>query len=180
MINMSGHSKWSQIKRDKATTDSKRGNLFTKISRLITVAVKKGGGDPNLNSYLRLAIEKAKESRMTKETIEKAIQRGFGLTGEGNFEELVYEGFGPNGEAFYITAISDNRNRTVTEIRSIFNKNGGTLGSIGSTSYIFYPDPLKPMFKSQVDNDKKDNLINILNQLQESDDIQQVFVNFDI
>lgn len=177
---MSGHSKWSTIKRDKAIKDSKKGNLFTKVSRLITVAVKQGGEDPEFNPSLRLAIEKAKEARMTKDTIEKAIQRGSGNSSDSNLEELIYEGFGPNGEAFYITAISDNRNRTVTEIRGIFNKNGGSLGSIGSTSYIFNPDPNSPTFKVPVSNESKNTLSNIYNQLNDSDDVQQVYINFDL
>lgn len=177
---MSGHSKWSTIKRDKAIKDSKKGNLFTKVSRLITVAVKQGGEDPDFNPSLRLAIDKAKEARMTKDTIEKAIQRGLGNTSDGSLEELVYEGFGPNGEAFYITAISDNRNRTVTEIRNIFNKNGGTLGNIGSTAYIFNPDLNSPTFKVQVSKESENNLSNIYNQLSESDDVQQVYTNFDL
>ena len=177
---MSGHSKWSTIKRDKAINDSKKGNLFTKVSRLITVAVKQGGPDPEFNPSLRLAIDKAKEARMTKDTIEKAINRGTGNTSDGNFEELIYEGFGPSGEAFYITAISDNRNRTFTEIRNIFNKNGGSLGNIGSTAYIFTPNPQEPTFKVTAEEENINRLQNIYDQLNDSDDVQQVYINFDL
>jgi len=175
---MSGHSKWSTIKRDKAITDSKRGNLFTKVSRLITVAAKQGGGDPNANAALRLAIDTAKEARMSKETIERAIQRGTGVGTEGAFDELVYEGYGPGGEAFYIKAITDNRNRTVAELRNIFNKAGGSLGAAGSTAYIFTPNPEEPTFMLEVTEDKKEKLNNLYDQLNENDDVQQVYVNF--
>lgn len=175
---MSGHSKWSTIKRDKAVTDAKRGNLFTKVSRLITVAVKKGGGDPNANPALRLALDKAKEARMSKDTVEKAIDRGLGKGTEGTLDEVAYEGFGPNGEAFYVSAITDNRNRTVAEIRSIFGKAGGKLGTVGSTAYIF-KDPENPTFMVEV-GDNKEKLLNLYNQLDEHDDVQQVYVNFNL
>lgn len=177
---MSGHSKWATTKRDKAVVDFKRGNLFTKVSRLITVAVKQGGADPEGNPALRLAIEKAKDARMAKETIEKAIQRGSGLGSEGSLDELIYEGYGPNGEAFYIKAITDNRTRTVTELRNIFNKAGGSLGSIGSTAYIFSADPENPIFKVEVSDADKEKLINLYEQLEDNDDVQQVYVNVDL
>lgn len=175
---MSGHSKWANIKRDKAVNDSKRGNLFTKVSRLITVAAKQGGGDPEANPALRLAIDKAKDARMSKETIDKAIQRGTGVGSEGNLDELIYEGFGPNGEAFYVKAITDNRNRTVAEVRAIFSKAGGSLGNTGSTAYIFTPDPENPTFMMDVTEEQRVKLNNLYDQLTENDDIQQVYVNF--
>lgn len=177
---MSGHSKWATTKRDKAVVDFKRGNLFTKVSRLLTVAARQGGGDPEGNPALRLAIEKAKDARMAKETIEKAIQRGTGNGADGALEDLVYEGYGPNGEAFYIKAITDNRNRTVTELRNIFNKAGGSLGNIGSTAYIFSADPENPIFKVEVSEAEKERLINLYEQLEENDDVQQVYVNVDL
>jgi YebC/PmpR family DNA-binding regulatory protein len=175
---MSGHSKWANIKRDKAVNDSKRGNLFTKVSRLVTVAARQGGGDPDANPALRLAIDTAKDARMSKETIDRAIQRGTGVGAEGNFDELVYEGYGPGGEAFYIKAITDNRNRTVAELRNIFNKAGGSLGAAGSTAYIFTPDPESPTFMLEVEESKKENLSNLYDQLMDNDDVQQVYVNF--
>lgn len=177
---MSGHSKWATTKRDKAVVDFKRGNLFTKVSRLITVAARQGGGDPESNPSLRLAIDKAKEGNMSKDTIEKAILRGTGKGGEANLEELVYEGFGPNGEAFYIKTITDNRNRTVTELRNIFNKAGGTLGNIGSTAYIFSADPENPTFKMEVSDSDRERLTNLYDQIYENDDVQQVYVNVDL
>ena len=177
---MSGHSKWANIKRDKAVNDSKRGNLFTKVSRLLTVAARQGGGDPEANPSLRLAIEKAKNARMSKETIEKAIQRGTGLGSEGSLEEIIYEGFGPNGEAFYIKTITDNRNRTVADFRNIFSKLGGSLGNTGCTAYIFSPDPKTPTFMTDVTDTQKEKLLNLYEQLDEHDDVQQVYVNFNL
>jgi len=177
---MSGHSKWATTKRDKAIVDFKRGNLFTKVSRLISVAARQGGGDPELNPALRLAIETAKDGRMAKETIEKAILRGTGAGNEGALDELIYEGYGPNGEAFYIKTITDNRTRTVTELRNIFNKAGGSLGAMGSTAYIFSADPENPLFKVDVKEEDKERLINLCERLEDNDDVQQVYVNADL
>lgn len=177
---MSGHSKWATTKRAKAVVDFKRGNLFTKVSRLISVAARQGGGDPDANPALRLAIEKAKEGRMAKETIEKAIQRGTGAGSEGALEELIYEGYGPKGEAFYIKTITDNRTRTVTELRNTFNKAGGSLGAIGSTAYIFSADPENPIFKVEISEEDRERLINLYEKIEENDDVQQVYVNVDL
>lgn len=172
---MSGHSKWSTIKRKKGTEDAKRSKIFSKLSRLITVAVKEGGSNPDSNPKLRLAIDKAKYSRMPKENIERAIQKGSGEGGGGSFSEVAYEGFGPNGEAFYIKVLTDNGNRTVSEIRGIFGKHGGSLGGAGSTSYIF-SDLEKPSFKVE----SSETVINLYNDIDDQDDVQEVYVNFDI
>ncbi|MFC1700239.1 YebC/PmpR family DNA-binding transcriptional regulator [Patescibacteria group bacterium] len=172
---MSGHSKWSTIKRKKGVEDAKRSKIFSKMSRLITVAAKEGGPNPDSNSKLRLAIEKAKYSRMPKDNIDRAIQKGSGGSGGGNFSEISYEGFGPNGEAFYIKALTDNANRTVSEIRGIFGKHGGSLGSAGSTSYIF-SDPENLSFKVA----SSEVAINLYDDLEDNDDVQDVYVNFDI
>lgn len=134
---MSGHSKWSNIKRTKAVQDAKRSNAFTKLSRLITVAVRTGGGpDPDGNFKLRLAIETARANSLPKDTIERAIQRGLGVGGE-MVEEIVYEGFGPGGVALMIETATDNRNRTVNDIKKTLSDAGGSLGSAGSTGWMF-------------------------------------------
>jgi YebC/PmpR family DNA-binding regulatory protein len=137
---MSGHSKWATIRRKKGAADAKRGQLFTKLSREITVAAKEGGGDPEANFRLRLAVQKAREENMPAENIQRAIQRGAG-GGEGgaHYEEVMYEGYGPNGVAMLVQTLTDNRNRTVAEVRSIFTKAGGSLGEAGSVAWIFEP-----------------------------------------
>lgn len=145
---MSGHSKWSTIKRDKAANDSKKSQIFTKLTRAITVAARKGP-DPESNAALRVAIEKAKEARMPKSNIERAIQKGSGGSEGAQYEEVTYEGYGPAGVAFYIKALTDNKNRTVAEIRAIFNRHGGSLGGAGNTAYIF-ADPERPVFEVDV------------------------------
>ncbi len=134
---MAGHSKWANIKHKKMREDARRGKIFTKIAREIIVAARLGGGDPDSNPRLRRAIEAAKAVNMPKENIERAIKRGTGeLTGEA-YEEVMYEGYGPGGVAIMVSAITDNRNRTVSEIRSIFSKHGGSLGEAGCTSWLF-------------------------------------------
>lgn len=135
---MSGHSKWSTIKRQKGVADAKRGQTFTKISNAITIAVRQGAGvtDPNSNFKLRLAIEKARQANMPKDNIDRAIKRAEGK-GEGAVEEIMYEGFGPGGVAFLIETVTDNRQRTFSEVRNIISKNGGNLGEVGSVGYLF-------------------------------------------
>ena len=135
---MSGHSKWSTIKRQKGITDAKRGQAFTKVSNAITIAVKQGGGivDPNSNFKLRLAIDKAREVNMPKDNVDRAIKRAEGKDA-GAVEEIQYEGFGPGGTAFLIETVTDNRQRTFSEVRNIVSKNGGNLGEPGSVSYMF-------------------------------------------
>lgn len=135
---MSGHSKWAQIKRQKGVTDVRRGQAFTKIANAITLAVKEGGGvgDPNQNFKLRLVIEKAREANMPKENIERAIERAFGKQA-GDLETAVYEGFGPYRVAVIVETATDNKQRTLSEIKNIFDKEGGNLGQSGSVSYLF-------------------------------------------
>jgi YebC/PmpR family DNA-binding regulatory protein len=134
---MSGHSKWSTIKRKKAATDAKRGKLFTQLIREVTIAAKSGGGDPAANPRLRLAMDKARSMNMPKDNIERAIKKGTGeLEGE-SFEEIRYEGYGPGGVALMIEVLTDNRNRTAGEIRHLFSKNGGNLGNSGCVAYLF-------------------------------------------
>src|SRR4030066_2303816 len=122
---MSGHSKWHNIKRQKSANDAQKSKIFSKISRLITVAAKHGGGDPDANPTLRLAIQRAKDARMPKENIDKAIKKGTGELEGSEFQEVIYEAFGPHGGAFLIYCLTDNINRTVSELRSVFNKYNG-------------------------------------------------------
>jgi YebC/PmpR family DNA-binding regulatory protein len=134
---MAGHSKWAQIKRQKGATDAKRGQLFTKLGREVTVAAKQGGGDPDTNPRLRLAIDKARDANMPKDTIERAIKRATGEGASAELQEIVYEGYGPGGVAIIIEALTDNRNRTVSDLRYAFTQAGGNLGESGSVAWQF-------------------------------------------
>jgi len=134
---MSGHSKWHSIKHQKAAKDSKRGAMFTRASRNITLAAKEGGKDPETNFKLKLAIEQAKAVNMPRENIERAIKRGTGEGSEGQLEEMTYEGYGPGGVAMIVTTVTDNGNRTVSEVRSTFSKSGGSLAGSGAVSWNF-------------------------------------------
>lgn len=135
---MSGHSKWHNIQGKKGKADKARSGIFTKISRMITVAAQQGGGDPTMNFSLRLAIEKAKAVNMPKDNIERAIKRGTGELKDGvALQEIVYEGFGPGGVAVMVETVTDNSNRTVSDLKNIFSKNGGTLGGPGSVQWQF-------------------------------------------
>lgn len=135
---MSGHSKWATTHRQKSAADAKKGAAFTKIANLITMAAKQGGGDIDANFALRLAVDKAKTANMPKDNIERAIKRGTGEGGESkNFEEVTYEIFGPAGSVFIAEAITDNKNRTVSDLKAILNRNGGQLGALNSVSWMF-------------------------------------------
>ena len=134
---MAGHSKWAQIKRKKAANDAKRGQMFTKLIREITVAAREGGGDPEFNPRLRLAVETAKAANMPADNIERAIKRGTGELEGVNYEAVTYEGYGPGGVALYIETLTDNANRTVAEVRHILSKHGGSLGQSGSVAWQF-------------------------------------------
>ena len=134
---MSGHSKWSTIKHAKGIADAKRGALFTKFIKEISIAAKMGGGDPDSNPRLRTAMLKAKAASMPKDNIERAIKKGTGELGAVSYEELVYEGYAPGGVAVLVDVLTDNKNRAAADVRNIFNKNGGNLGTTGSTSRMF-------------------------------------------
>lgn len=133
---MSGHSKWAQIKRQKAVTDKKKGQVFSKLTREITIAAK-SGGEPDMNFKLRLVLDRAKAAGMPKDNIERAIKRGTGEGQEGQLEEVIYEGYGPFGTAFLVEAATDNKNRTSSNIKHIFEKHGGHLGTQGSVGWQF-------------------------------------------
>lgn len=134
---MSGHSKWSTIKHKKAANDKKRGKIFTKIIRELTIAARLGGGDPNGNPRLRTAVLKAREANMPKDTIDRAIKKGTGDLGGVVYEEFMYEGYGPDGVAILMEIMTDNKNRTAADVRSVITKSGGNLGATGCVSYMF-------------------------------------------
>lgn len=134
---MAGHSKWANIKHRKAAADAKKGKIFTRLIKEITVAAKLGGGDPNMNPRLRLAMDKGREANMAKDSVQNAIKRGSGQLEGVSYEEARYEGYGPGGAAVIVDCLTDNRTRTVAEVRHAFTKNGGNMGSDGSVSYLF-------------------------------------------
>lgn len=150
---MSGHSKWATIKRKKAATDQKRGNLFTKLVKEITIAAKMGGGDPTGNPRLRLAIDTARANSMPMDNIQRAIKKGTGELEGAIYEEITYEGYGPGGIALIIETATDNRNRTVADIRHLMSRNGGSLGENGSVSWMFQRKGSIDVPKSAADED---------------------------
>jgi len=134
---MAGHSKWANIKHRKAAADAKKGKVFTRLIKEITVAARLGGGDPDTNPRLRLAMDKAREANMAKDSVQNAVKRGSGALEGVTYEEARYEGYGPGGAAVMVHCLTDNRTRTVAEVRHAFTKNGGNLGSDGSVAYLF-------------------------------------------
>ncbi len=134
---MAGHSKWSTIKHKKGKEDAKRGKVFTKLARYIMVAAKEGGGDPDYNPSLKAAIDKARAENMPNDNIDRAVKKGTGEAGADIFEEITYEGYGPSGTAVIVHCLTDNRNRTISDVRHAFDKHGGNLGLSGSVSFMF-------------------------------------------
>lgn len=153
---MSGHSKWSTIKHKKARVDQARGKLFSKLIKEITVASRQGGGDPDGNPRLRLAVDKAKAANLPSDNLERAIKRGTGDLDGVTYEERTYEGYGPDGVAFVVECLTDNTNRTVAEIRNIFSKCGGNLGTDGSVAWMF---DLKGQISIQAEGNDEDELM---------------------
>ena len=151
---MSGHSKWSTIKRKKGAADAKRGKVFTKLIKEISVAAKLGGGDPEGNPRLRTAIAAAKMENMPKENIERAIKKGTGELEGVNYEELTYEGYGPGGVAIMVEVLTDNKNRTIADIRNSFSKHNGNLGESGCVSWMFTPKGLILFDQDKVDEER--------------------------
>jgi YebC/PmpR family DNA-binding regulatory protein len=151
---MSGHSKWSTIKRQKGANDAKRGALFTKVAREISVAARQGGGDPDANYRLRLAIEKARSVNMPADNIKRTIDKATGGGEAEQYEEIVYEGYGPGGVAVLVEAQTDNRNRTAAEVRSIFTKAGGQLAGSGAVAWQFEPRGLITIIRNGLDADE--------------------------
>jgi YebC/PmpR family DNA-binding regulatory protein len=151
---MSGHSKWSQIKRKKGAADAKRGQVFTKLIKEITVAARFGGGDPEGNARLRTAIAAAKAENMPKDNIERAIKKGTGELEGVTYEEFPYEGYGPGGAAVLVEVLTDNKNRTTAEVRHIFSRTGGNLGEAGSVAWMFHKKGYIVIEKAAVGEDK--------------------------
>jgi len=151
---MSGHSKWASIKHKKGALDAKRGKIFTKIIREMSIAARIAGGDPNSNPRLRTAVEKAKSVNMPADNIKRAIQKGTGELEGMAYEDITLEGYGPGGVALLVEGTSDNRNRTVSEIRHILTKNGGNLGTAGSVSYMFKPRGYIAIAQDKVSEEK--------------------------
>ncbi|HEX5939957.1 MAG TPA: YebC/PmpR family DNA-binding transcriptional regulator [Dehalococcoidia bacterium] len=152
---MSGHSKWSTIKRQKGAADAKRGALFTKLAREIQVAARAGGGDPEMNAALRLAVSKAKDNNMPSDNIERAIKKGTGDLEGAQLQEMRYEGYGPGGAAILIDALTDNKNRTVSEVRNIFTRAGGNMAEAGAVAWVFEP---RGVITVEVDGANADDL----------------------
>lgn len=150
---MSGHSKWSTIKRKKAAEDAKRGKIFSRLAKEITVAARLGGGDPEGNPRLRAAIAAAKMENMPKENILRAIKKGTGESGSSDYEEVIYEGYGPEGVAFMVQSLTDNKNRTVADLRHLFAKYGGSLGEPGCVAWMFEKKGVIVFDKGAVDED---------------------------
>jgi len=154
---MSGHSKWSKIKHKKATIEAKRGQVFTKVAREITVAARQAGGDPDMNPRLRLSLDKARSANMPMENIDRAIKKGTGADQDGaNFEEIMYEGYSPGGAAVLLQVLTDNRNRTAPEVRAAFSKAGGSMGEVGSVAWIFASKAVVTV--EEVDAEKADEV----------------------
>ena len=152
---MSGHSKWANIKHKKGRMDAVRGKVTTKIGREITVAVRMGGSDPTGNMKLKLALAKAKANNVPKDNIQRAIQKGLGALDGNNYEEMVYEGYGPGGSAVMIEVMTDNRNRTAADVRHIFSKNGGNLGETGCVGWMFKKKSVFVIEKENFDNEEE-------------------------
>lgn len=176
---MSGHSKWKNVKYRKEMVDKKRGKIFSKISRLISVAAKEKGGDPETNPKLKLSIEKAKELNMPKENIERAIKRGTGQLAGAKIEEVFYEAYGPAGVALIIEGISDNKNRTLAEIKHILSRFNGKLADSGSVRYLFDKkgEDWLAKYPLEVDQKTKEQLEKLFEALDENEDIQEIYSN---
>lgn len=151
---MSGHNKWSKIKNKKGSEDKRRGKIFTKLTREIIVAAKEGGSDPDYNASLKSAIEKAKAENMPNDNIERAIKKASGSSEQDNYEEIIYEGYGPSGVAIIVSCLTDNRNRTAPEVRHAFDKFGGNLGTTGSVMFTFQRVGLLQILKENVDEEE--------------------------
>lgn len=180
---MSGHSKWNNIKNKKGAADAKRSKVFTQLSKQIRVAVKQGkSGDPKFNSSLRLVLDKARLQNMPKDKIDRAIAKGLGKSISGaSVQEATYEGFGPGGVAFMVTAITDNPHRTSSELKFIFSRAGGSLAAPGSAGYLFEhrmvdgSEEYIPIMPMELDHDMMENIHQLIDTLRANDDVEDVF-----
>lgn len=177
---MSGHSHWATIKRQKQSTDQKRGQTFGKLTREIQIAAR-GGADPNFNPKLRLALDKARKANLPQENIKRAIEKGSGAGDSGGLLEFILEGYGPAGVAVMLKAVTDNKNRTLSEIRHIFSSFGGSLGEQGSAAYVFKDDPENPVFTIPITDEKEiKKILGLVGALEEQEEVVNVYSNFDI
>lgn len=176
---MAGHSKWNNIKQRKGAQDKKRGKLFQKYSKEIYKAAKDGGDDPEMNSSLRLAIDKAKAGNMPNDNIERAIKRATDPNEGANYDEVSYEGYGPNGVGIYVETLTDNTNRTATNVRVAFDRNGGNLGEKGSVSYMFERKGYIAIEREDLDMDEDDMLMAVLEaggeDLETSEEVFEIY-----
>jgi YebC/PmpR family DNA-binding regulatory protein len=181
---MSGHSKWSNIKNKKNAQDQIRGKIFSQFSRQIRAAVKEGNsGDPNLNAGLRVILDKARSANMPKEKIQRSIDVALGKTGANQVQEIVYEAFAPGGVALMIVALTDNNNRTASELRTMLSKHGGSLAGPGSAAYMFERDKeggFTAKIKINLDEDQIRKVLELVDLLRENEDIEDVFVATDL
>lgn len=179
---MSGHSKWSKVKHQKAVTDVRKGKIFSKMAKMITVSARKGG-DPEMNPSLRMAIEKARQTNMPKDNIERAIKRGTGEDKSTQLEEITYEAYGPNGTPLIIETITDNKNRTLSEIKNILNNNNGKLAEAGSVKYMFEKkgEDWEPKYPMDItDENLKNQLTKLFETLDENDDVKEIYSNVNL
>ncbi|HZZ98872.1 MAG TPA: YebC/PmpR family DNA-binding transcriptional regulator [Candidatus Saccharimonadia bacterium] len=178
---MSGHSKWNNIKNKKAATDARKGKAFTLASKNITIAVRKGGsGNPNDNPSLRLAMEKAREVDMPNDNVQRAINRGLGKGESGNLEEIVYEGYGPHGIGFLVVVHTDNKQRTGAEVRLLFDRAGGSLGSPGSVMYLFQKSGTEYILQIPLeitDPAQQEEIQEFFDEVEAHDDVEAVYMN---
>lgn len=173
---MSGHSKWSKIKHQKGAADVKKGRIFSQLSKLITIAVREGkSGNPDENPRLRMILEKARESNLPKDNVRRAIDRGLGKGSEGSLSDVTVEGYGPGGVAIMVNALTDNQNRTKSEIRQIFDRRGGSTGEPGSVAYIFAAGA--PSYTLPVAGPAAETVKNLLEELEDHDDVESVLHN---
>lgn len=182
LIYMSGHSKWANIKNRKEAMDKKKGKVFSKMAKIIEIAARKGG-DPNSNPSLRMAVEKAKSFNMPNDNIERAIKKGSGEGREGQLEEIVYEAYGPGGTAIIIEVITDNKNRTVSEIKHILNMFGGTLSGAGSVTFMFERKGSEwiPKYAMDItDPAVKEQLTKLFEALDDNDDVNEIYSNINL
>lgn len=178
---MSGHSHFSTIKHKKAITDSRRGKIFSRLAKIISIAAKKGG-DPDMNPSLRLAIEKARQANMPNDNVQRAIRRGTGEDKSAILEEITYEAYGPNGTPLIIETITDNKNRTVSEIKHILSNHNGKLADTGSVKYMFEKknEEWIPKYSIDIDENLKNKLTKLFEELDENEDVKDIYSNINL
>lgn len=177
---MSGHSKWSTIKHKKAATDAKKGKVFSEVSKMITIAVREGAsGDPTQNPRLRVALDKAREANMPKVNVQRAIEKGLGRGDGGAFEEIMYEGYGPGGVGLLVKVSTDNRNRIGNEVKTLFDRAGGSIGSPGSVMYLFERngDQFDVKIPMPVSGEIQEKIVRLIENLEELEDVELVVSN---